>query len=187
MTPEQVRLLQQSIEAIGPLLNEIGRSFYTRLFELAPDTRALFKTDMEGQQQLFMAIFRQFSVLNERSMLTLPVTASSSREVSIPGVAGLGERHVAYGVRPEHFNAAQNAFLWSVDKHLGEVVDAKTKEAWVRAFEMIIQGMTSVMTSKATGAALPHAGRKEEQERDGDESDGDSLEQLFRRQDTIGR
>jgi hypothetical protein len=83
---------------------------------------------------------------------------------------------VAYGVHPEHFIAAQNAFLWSVDKHLGEVVDAKTKEAWVRAFEMIIQGMTSVMTSEATGAALPHADRQEEPE-----SDGDPLDRLFRR------
>ena len=176
MTPEQVRILQQSLEAIGPMLHEIGRSFYVKLFEFAPDTRALFKTDMETQQQLFMAIFRQFSVLNERSMLTLPVTASSSGEVSIPGVAGLGERHVTYGVRPDHFIAAQNAFLWSVDKHLGEVVDAKTKEAWVRAFEMIIQGMTSVMKSEASEAALPHADRQEEPERD-----GDPLDQLFSR------
>lgn len=176
MTPEQVRILNESLEAIGPLLNEIGRSFYEKLFEFAPETRVLFKSDMETQQQLFMSIFRQFSVLNERSMLTLPVTASNSGEVSIPGVAGLGERHVTYGVQPEHFAAAQNAFLSSVDKHLGEVVDAKTKEAWIRAFEMIIQGMSGVMNSEATQAALPHAGREEEAE--GDEN---PLDQLFAR------
>jgi len=177
MTPEQVRILENSLEAIGPLLHEIGRSFYVKLFELAPDTRALFKTDMETQQRLFMSIFKQFSVLNERSMLTLPVTASNSGEVSIPGVAGLGERHVAYGVSPEHFIAAQKAFFWSIDNHLGEVVDAKTKEAWVRAFEMIIQGMTSIMSSEAREAALPHADRQEEPEGDDDAS----LDQLFAR------
>jgi len=110
-------------------------------------------------------------------LLTLPVTASNSGEVSIPGVAGLGERHVAYGVSPEHFIAAQKAFFWSIDNHLGEVVDAKTKEAWVRAFEMIIQGMTSIMSSEAREAALPHADRQEEPEGDDDAS----LDQLFAR------
>lgn len=156
MTPEQVQLLEDSLETIGPLLHRIGRGFYIKLFELAPDTRALFNIDMEQQQRLFMSIFKQFSVLNERSILTIPVTDTNSGEVSIPGVAGLGERHVRYGVRPEHFIFAQQAFFWSLEQNLGDVVDTKTLQAWRRAFEMIIHGMMSIMSDEARAAVLPH-------------------------------
>lgn len=170
MTPEQVQLLEGSLEAIGPLLHQIGRGFYMKLFELAPDTRPLFNTDMEDQQKLFMSIFKQFSVLNERSMLTIPVTDTNSGEVSIPGVASLGERHIRYGVRPEHFIFAQQAFFWSLEQNLGDVVDAKTLEAWRRAFEMIIHGMMSIMSDEARAAVLPHLAWLRE---DGSEGDGD--------------
>ena len=155
MTPEQVQLLKRSFDAIGPLVGQIGRGFYKKLFELAPDARTLFKTDMETQHKLFMSIFQQFSVLDERSLLTLPVTESNSQEVSIPGVMSLGERHVMYGSRPEHFIAAKEAFLWSLEENLSGAVDEETKEAWMRAFDMIIDGMNRAMKFQAVEAVLP--------------------------------
>ena len=175
MTPTQVQLLSRSFDAIGPLTGEIGRSFYVKLFELAPDARALFKNNMETQHQVFIDIFKQFKILNKRSLLTLPVTSSGNPEVSIPGIVALGERHIKYGVRPEHFVAAKKAFFWSLEQNLSGAVDDETKEAWIRAFDMIIHGMIQAMNYQAIEAALPSSGLRDAP----DEGDDPTLEQAL--------
>lgn len=175
MTPAQMRLLESSLSVITPRARSIGLSFYERLFELAPDLRPLFKRDLDNQQQKLMATFEEFIKMSYRSLLTVPVTAASGSEVSIPGVIDLAQRHARYGARPEHFAIAKEAIFWSLEKHAGGLLDKETLSAWSRAYDMISEAMIRVMRSEATPPALP-----DERGRSAAPSEARSLEMLFR-------
>src|SRR4051794_15543409 len=54
MTPEQIDLVRKSFDALWPFRRKLAEQFYGRFFELAPDTRRLFPTDMERQQLKLM-------------------------------------------------------------------------------------------------------------------------------------
>ena len=155
MTPRQIRLLQRSFALIHPIADRIGMTFYERLFDRAPEVRAMFKGDVELQQRKLMSFFGEFVKLHLRSLLTLPVTAARDPEVSIPGIAALAERHVGYGVAPEHFVAAKEALFWSFDEHLRDAFDQETLLAWDAAFDMIAETMIRVMVKQAVGPKLP--------------------------------
>jgi nitric oxide dioxygenase len=46
MTPQQVNRVQASFIKVVPIANQAAALFYGRLFETAPETRALFPGDM---------------------------------------------------------------------------------------------------------------------------------------------
>lgn len=160
MTPTQIRILRRSFEHIGPVADRISRGFYDRLFAIAPETRGLFGQDEAARERLFQDIFRHFSSQTLRSMLTLPVTSSKSREISIPDIVELWHAQIGHGARPEHFVLAKDAFAWSLQRHLGSVIDGDAIDAWVRAFEIITTAMADAMRSGATRPVLPEQGRR---------------------------
>jgi hemoglobin-like flavoprotein len=155
MTPRQIRLLQRSFAVIQPMADRVGTTFYERLFECAPEVRAMFKGDVELQQRKLMSFFGEFVKLHLRSLLTLPVTAARNPEVSIPGIAPLAQRHVKYGVVPGHFTAAKEALFWSFTRHLRDEFDPETLLAWSTAFDMIAETMIRVMGKQAVDPMLP--------------------------------
>ena len=50
MTPKQTELLQNSFKFVAPIASRAADLFYDRLFEIAPEVRQLFPTDMSGQK-----------------------------------------------------------------------------------------------------------------------------------------
>jgi hypothetical protein len=54
MTPEQIDIVRKSFDSIWPVRRKLADLFYSRFFELAPDTRRLFSDDMERQQLKLM-------------------------------------------------------------------------------------------------------------------------------------
>ena len=42
MTPEQVQLVQQSFSKVAPIADQAALMFYDRLFEVAPQVKAMF-------------------------------------------------------------------------------------------------------------------------------------------------
>ncbi len=56
MTPQQVELVQKSFQKVVPIAATAADLFYNRLFEIAPETRALFPTDMTQQKIKLMAM-----------------------------------------------------------------------------------------------------------------------------------
>jgi hemoglobin-like flavoprotein len=155
MTPRQIRLLQRSFSVIHPVADRVGTTFYERLFECAPEVRAMFKGDIELQQRKLMSFFGEFVRLHLRSLLTLPVTAARNPEVSIPGIAPLAQRHGEYGVVPGHFSVAKHALFWSFTQHLRDEFDPETLLAWSTAFDMIAETMIRVMSKQAADPKLP--------------------------------
>lgn len=55
LSARQIDLVQDSFAAVVPITDAAAAEFYRRLFELAPDTRALFRNDMAEQgRKLFL-------------------------------------------------------------------------------------------------------------------------------------
>ena len=57
LTPKQVDLIRDSFHRLEPDA-EVAEKFYDRLFEIAPELRALFRSDMTGQGMRFMRTLR---------------------------------------------------------------------------------------------------------------------------------
>src|SRR5208282_3590625 len=120
MTPEQARLLAQSFAKLENRLYDLGSLLHLKLFEISPESRLLFKGDMEEQKLKLARIFAEFIRLKTLSSHFLPVTGTGG-EAIIPGIGALGARHeIVYGVRPQHFGYMREALLYAVKTLLGK-------------------------------------------------------------------
>jgi hemoglobin-like flavoprotein len=99
MTPEQVDLLGKSFDAMWPIRRDIADLFYSRFFELAPDARGLFPSDMERQWfKLMDMIAALVGSLDQRSLFQSLVTH-------------LGRQHARFGVQPSQYIAIGEASM----------------------------------------------------------------------------
>jgi hemoglobin-like flavoprotein len=135
MTPEQVKLVQDTFQQVAPIAPQAADLFYGRLFEIAPEVRALFPTDLTSQKQKLMA------------MLTTAVTNLHQVDKIVPAVQNLGRRHVGYGVTDAHYKPVGEALIWTLDKGLGPAFTPPVQDAWVAAYTTL----AGVMKEAAAG------------------------------------
>jgi len=136
MKAEELKLVLDSLALIQPLSDQIAKSFYQHLFEIAPHTRRLFTGDMERQGTMLM------------TSLSLAVNGLSNMAETQPAIQALGERHYTYGVKMEYYEPAVDSFLWALENHLEEKFTPTLKVAWRAAFEALTQEMKKVYDSQ---------------------------------------
>jgi nitric oxide dioxygenase len=122
MTPEQVSLVQESFAKVAPIADQAAVMFYDRLFEVAPQVKAMFPTDMTEQRKKLMAT------------LAVVVNGLSNLESILPAASALAQRHVAYGAKAEHYPVVGSALLWTLEKGLGDGWTADIAGAWTVAY-----------------------------------------------------
>ena len=86
LTLKHKRLVRDSLESIREYETSVVVLFYGRLFEIAPETRALFKIDIRKQSKKLL------------DTLTTAVESLDRFEELLPFLAELGRKHVTYGV-----------------------------------------------------------------------------------------
>jgi len=129
LTARQKKLVRESMAAINEFPGAVVRLFYGRLFELAPQVRPLFKTEI-GEQS------RRLS-----EMLNMIVEALDRFDELRPVLADLGRRHVEYGARPEHYEVLRSALMWAFGNALGVQFDRETRAAWDALIGMVSAAM----------------------------------------------
>lgn len=122
MTPEQVKLVQNSFAKVEPIAGTAADLFYDRLFEIAPDVRPMFPDDLGEQKTKLM------------DMLGTVVNNLHQVETIIPAVEDLGRKHVGYGVKEEHYDHVGSALLWALEKGLAADFTPPVKEAWTETY-----------------------------------------------------
>jgi nitric oxide dioxygenase len=122
MTQEQVAVVQQSFAKVAPIADRAAVMFYEWLFEVAPQVKAMFPADMAEQRQKLMAT------------LGAVVNSLSDLESVLPALSALAKRHVAYGVKPEHYPAVGSALLWTLEKGLGDAWTKEVADAWTAVY-----------------------------------------------------
>jgi hemoglobin-like flavoprotein len=135
MTPDQVKLVQESFAKVAPISETAAVLFYDRLFEIAPSVKAMFPADMTGQRKKLMA------------MLAAVVNGLANPESILPAASALAQRHVSYGAKAEHYPAVGAALLWTLEKGLGDAWTPDVAAAWTAAYGTL----SGFMISEAYG------------------------------------
>jgi nitric oxide dioxygenase len=125
MNAAQIALVQSSFAKVEPTSEQAAAIFYDRLFELAPQVRALFTGDMALQGRKLMAMLRTVTIkLNDLDDL-------------VPAVQKLAVRHVGYGAEPAHYAVVGQALIDTLDKGLGTDFTPEVREAWTTAYALL--------------------------------------------------
>ena len=91
MTPDQIKLVQESFAKVAPISEAAAVLFYDRLFEIAPSVKAMFPADMTEQRKKLMAT------------LAVVVNGLGNLASILPAASALAKRHVSYGAKPAHY------------------------------------------------------------------------------------
>ena len=78
MTPDQIKLVQQSFARVAPISDQAAIIFYDRLFEVAPAVKAMFPADMTEQRKKLMSTLAY--VVSGLSNLESVLPAASARK-----------------------------------------------------------------------------------------------------------
>lgn len=122
VSPVQKELVQETFAMVEPIAEQAAELFYGRLFEIAPNLKALFKGDMVEQQRKLMAV------------LKVAVAGLDDPERLIPAVRILGQRHVEYGVVDDDYDTVAEALIWTLEQGLGEAFTPEVADAWVAVY-----------------------------------------------------
>ncbi|GEM44500.1 globin domain-containing protein [Deinococcus cellulosilyticus] len=132
-TSSHVALIRRTFEELIPhdLEMEVffGDIFYQRLFAQHPELKPLFHTDIAEQAHRLV------------TMLRWMVEHLSSIDEFQTEVKALGERHVKYGILPEHYNHVGEALIWVFQQTLGEDFTEEVATAWKETFLLISETM----------------------------------------------
>src|ERR1700761_2235670 len=140
MTPDQIKLVQESFAKVAPISEQAAVLFYDRLFEVAPTVRAMFPDDMTEQRKKLMAT------------LAVVVGGLTNLNSVLPAVSALAKRHVDYGAKPEHYPVVGGALLWTLEKGLGDGWTPDVAQAWIAAYGTLSGFMISEAYGKPQAA-----------------------------------
>jgi len=135
MTPEREQLVRDTWKRFEPKAADHARYFYDKLFELDPETTAMFsRANMDLQRHRLM------------ESLGMLIAELDDPEQLVTDLVVMGKRHVAYGVRDSDYDAAGVALLWTLEKALGPDFTPEARAAWTEAYQWIASVMRRVST-----------------------------------------
>lgn len=108
---------------------EAGQLFYSRLFEVAPGVRHLFKGDTKEQAKKLM------------NMVTLIVTKLQKLDEIMSEVKSLAQRHSKYGAEPAHYAVVGECLIWTLQQGLGNKWNKETEDAWLAVYTILSKAM----------------------------------------------
>jgi hemoglobin-like flavoprotein len=137
MNAIQIQLVQDSFKSVAPIADEAAALFYSRLFELDPQLRHLFKGDAKEQGRKLM------------TMIGAAVRGLNNLAALVPAVESLGRRHVGYGVRPSHYETVGAALLWTLRQGLGAGFTPQVEAAWTQIYTLLANTMKEAAAAPA--------------------------------------
>lgn len=141
MNPEQIVLVEQSLEAAAPVLDAVAADFYRRLFAADPSIEAMFTGDPIAQREKLVA------------ELDAIVASIHHHQVFLERTRRLGRRHVNYGVRAEHYTTVGAALLESLGAAFDDAWTSELEEAWRLAYTVTAEAMMAGAAGDTAGAS----------------------------------
>ena len=141
MTDLNLDVIRSTWAQVLPIADQAADLFYGRLFEIAPEVEPLFaSTDMSAQKGKLL------------SALNLAVQNADNPGALVPVLEDMGRRHVAYGVKDEHYDAVGAALIWTLEQGLGEAFTKEARAAWTGVY-----GLVSGTMRRAAGEVVSSA------------------------------
>lgn len=138
MTPEQIKLCQDTWIEVAKISDTAAEIFYSKLFEADPSLKPLFKGDMKAQGAKLM------------KMIGTAVNSLTQLDTLVPVVEQLGVRHVDYGVKDKDYDTVGASLISTLEVGLGDLFTEEAKEAWINAYDLL--STTMINASKKTYA-----------------------------------
>ena len=129
VTATQVKLVQESFAKVVPIADTAAEIFYSKLFEMDPELKPLFKGDMKEQGKKLM------------TMIATAVNGLTNLAAIVPAVQDLGKRHVDYGVTEKMYDTVGAALIDTLAAGLGEDFTDEVKEAWIAVYTVLATTM----------------------------------------------
>jgi hemoglobin-like flavoprotein len=131
MTPEQKDLVRTTWRMLEPIADTAANLFYTKLFELDPTLRPLFKPDMSEQKRRLT------------QTLGFAIASLYSLDALVPVIQQLGKRHGGYGIDSSHYETVATALMWTLKQGLGIAFTPAVEEAWLAVYATLTDIMKS--------------------------------------------
>lgn len=128
MDAQQISAIQASFDRLQASGTDYTSEFYKRVFEIAPQAASLFKDDMAEQRKALHATL---------AMVVNGLDKFSQLESAI---FNLGQRHIQYGVVPDHFPIVARALLETLEACVPNITAAE-QEAWATGLTAIADVM----------------------------------------------
>ena len=136
LTKTEAALIQKSWQLINKMDPAVlGDVFYSKLFFDNPELRKMFPENMEAQYQKFF------------DMLDTIIDRLDRLDELKGDIVAMAKRHKGYGVNPYHYNLVGVAFLWTLQKSLGNEWNDEVRSAWVNCYS-ILSGTMITLTNK---------------------------------------
>ena len=129
LSARQIALVRSTWEKVIPIADQAASLFYNKLFDLDPDLKVLFNTDIEAQGKKLM------------QMITVAVKGLDHLDAIVPAVQQLGKRHVRYGVKDDHYDTVARALLWTLEQGLGYAFTPEVQLAWATTYHVLATTM----------------------------------------------
>ncbi len=127
-------IIQNTFAKIAPQKEAFVDTFYNTLFERYPGVKPLFQNvDWDTQKSMLVGA------------LATVVKNAHAPESIVETLKKMGERHVKYGAKPEHYPAVGECLLYALQKFLGDDWNAEVEQNWTEAYQLVsgtmIEGM----------------------------------------------
>lgn len=125
MTPTQIAVVQASWQKVAPLGTELADMFYQRLFELAPELRQFYQTDLQQYGERLMR------------NLGMAVTSLARMEQVLPMLQDFAAQRVERGIKDGYETVVRNAMLWALEQRLAESFTQDVRTAWNETYSLL--------------------------------------------------
>lgn len=125
MTPTQIALVQASWQKVDEKNHEVAQMFYQRLFELAPELRQFYQTDLQEY--------------GARLMRNLGMAVTSLRQMDsvLPMLQDFAAQRVERGIKDGYETVVRNAMLWALEQRLAESFTQDVRTAWNETYSLL--------------------------------------------------
>lgn len=137
---EDIDHIRSSYMHLSVDIQRAGDVFYEKLFEIAPETREMFLQDINVQSSKLM------------STLGLVVSQLQNTSELEPVINDLALRHLAYGVKEEHYSLVREALISMLRTVLDKSLPDEVLVAWERAYDSMARVMLDAAYSQKVRA-----------------------------------
>lgn len=133
LSAQHIKLVQNSWRILRDIDSQlIGDLFYSKLFFDHPEARIFFPEEMTAQHQKLIGMFNIiFARLDQLKTIQ-------------KDIIHLAERHVHYGVLPQHYDWVGASLIWTLQHGLRDEWNPKLEEAWCICYETLANKMKKV-------------------------------------------
>jgi nitric oxide dioxygenase len=135
VTPDELELIDRAAVAVEADADRFATTFYDTLFELSPDTRALFPADLVEQKG---------KLVDE---LTFLIGAARDLDAFTVRAGELGRRHVGYGVEHDDYEPVGVALTVAMRECMHDAWTDAHEAAWSKLYHLIAGVMRDASTT----------------------------------------